>query len=186
MRLEPSNCNYYKVMPPILTAILCLQEKVSKSPLLRRLMCVAFFGITCGIFIYTLQFTLPNPLLLNYVGDSIGGGLFNVDNPGKTTLNVKASLVATNTSGNCAGTITDQGFNLDSANTCGFSNANHDLVNTDPQLGALADNGGPTQTQALASTSPAIEQVPAAMCPTTDQRGVSRSHSNEACDMGAF
>ncbi len=35
------------------------------------LMCSAFFGITLGIFIYTLQFLLPNPLLLNYVGDSI-------------------------------------------------------------------------------------------------------------------
>ena len=43
----------------------------SKETRFSFLMCVAFFGITCGIFIYTLQFTLPNPLLLNYVGDSI-------------------------------------------------------------------------------------------------------------------
>jgi hypothetical protein len=35
------------------------------------LMCFAFFWITWGIFIYTLQFTEPDPLLLNYVGDSI-------------------------------------------------------------------------------------------------------------------
>ena len=35
------------------------------------LMGFAFFCISWGIIIYTLQFTQPNPLLLNYVGDSV-------------------------------------------------------------------------------------------------------------------
>lgn len=35
------------------------------------LMGLAFFFITCGITIYTLQFTTPDPLLLNYSGDSV-------------------------------------------------------------------------------------------------------------------
>jgi hypothetical protein len=43
----------------------------SKETRFSLLMCLAFFGITCGIIIYTLQFMLPDPLLLNYVGDSI-------------------------------------------------------------------------------------------------------------------
>jgi len=43
----------------------------SKETRFSLLMSLAFFGITCGILIYTLQFMLPNPLLLNYVGDSI-------------------------------------------------------------------------------------------------------------------
>jgi hypothetical protein len=43
----------------------------SKETRFSFLMGFAFFAITCGIIIYTLQFTLPDPLLLNYVGDSV-------------------------------------------------------------------------------------------------------------------
>jgi hypothetical protein len=35
------------------------------------LMGFAFFCISWGILIYSLKFTLPNPLLLDYVGDSV-------------------------------------------------------------------------------------------------------------------
>jgi hypothetical protein len=35
------------------------------------LMGFAFFWITWGIVIYSLKFTMPNPLLLDYVGDSV-------------------------------------------------------------------------------------------------------------------
>ncbi len=42
----------------------------SKETRFGFLMCFAFFWIAWGIIIYTLQFTQPNPLLLNYVGDS--------------------------------------------------------------------------------------------------------------------
>lgn len=47
------------------------KKRHQKAPSKVLRLCVAFFGITCGIFIYTLQFTLPEPLLLNSVGDSI-------------------------------------------------------------------------------------------------------------------
>ncbi|HEY1003881.1 MAG TPA: choice-of-anchor Q domain-containing protein, partial [Streptosporangiaceae bacterium] len=46
-----------------------------------------------------------------------------------------------------------------------------------PLLGSLAENGGPTQTMALASASPAIDQIPptaASGCTPTDQRGIPR------------
>lgn len=43
----------------------------SKETRFSFLMGFAFFAITCGIIIYTLQFILPDPLLLNYVGDSV-------------------------------------------------------------------------------------------------------------------
>lgn len=61
-----------------------------------------------------------------------------------------------------------------------------DFLSADPQLLApLADNGGYTQTLAIAESSPAID---AADCPVTvqsDQRGIDRPF-NGACDIGAY
>ena len=56
----------------------------------------------------------------------------------------------------------------------------------DPRLATrLADNGGPTQTLALLSGSPAIDAGGGRICPETDQRGVARPQG-EFCDIGAF
>lgn len=58
---------------------------------------------------------------------------------------------------------------------------------TDPKLGPLADNGGPSQTRRLLAGSPALDFVPAtgANCALTDQRGAVRPFG-AACDAGAF
>lgn len=64
------------------------------------------------------------------------------------------------------------GFNLESADQCGFHAAG-DLTNRDPLLGPLQDNGGPTPTMAPASNSPAIDQG-AGLGLGADQRGVVR------------
>jgi hypothetical protein len=62
------------------------------------------------------------------------------------------------------------------------------LPSADPELEALANNGGPTATQALPASSPAVDAVPVAKCPTkVDQRGEPRPDNGEAfCDVGAF
>ena len=53
-------------------------------------------------------------------------------------------------------------------------------------LAPLADNGGPTQTHALVSGSPAIDAA-GATCSATDQRGIARPQpANGNCDIGAF
>lgn len=87
--------------------------------------------------------------------------------------------------GQCGGTspITDGGHNLDSGTSCGFGIANS-LSDTDPMLGALAENGGPTKTHALLEGSPAIDKGDS-FGATTDQRGVERPQG-AASDMGAF
>jgi len=59
-----------------------------------------------------------------------GGGLSHQS--GSMTL--KNTVVAGNTPANCLGSITSAGYNLDSANTCGFTQPG-DLINSDPQLG---------------------------------------------------
>jgi hypothetical protein len=60
-----------------------------------------------------------------------------------------------------------------------------DLIDTNPLLGPLANNGGPTLTQALLPGSPAIDAGIAVPGVTTDQRGVPRSQG-AAPDIGAF
>ena len=100
------------------------------------------------------------------------------------TITLKNTIVANNTSGNCSGTITSGGNNLDSANTCAFAGAG-DKINSNPLLGALQDNGGPTDTLALATGSPAIDAGTATGAPATDQRGVLRPQG-AAYDIGAF
>jgi hypothetical protein len=60
-----------------------------------------------------------------------------------------------------------------------------DLVNTDPKLGLLADNSGPTFTQAPLTGSPALNGGISVAGITTDQRGGLRPSSGPT-DVGAF
>jgi hypothetical protein len=46
-----------------------------------------------------------------------------------------------------------------------------DLLDVDPKLGPLQDNGGPTQTHALLEGSPAIDAGDNTDAPEFDQRG---------------
>jgi hypothetical protein len=56
---------------------------------------------------------------------------------------------------------------------------------TDPKLGPLADNGGPSLTMALLPGSPAIDAGNTSLAPATDQRGFPRP-AGLAADIGAF
>ena len=86
--------------------------------------------------------------------------------------------------GGGAATITSEGFNVISDGSCN-PNGTTDQSFTDPMLGTLADNGGPTLTHALQAGSPAIDAADDAVCPATDQRGVARPQG-ASCDAGSF
>jgi chitodextrinase len=107
------------------------------------------------------------------------------------TFKIGMSVVANGQGGpNCGGgqPVTDTGYNIDTGSTCGFSTANNSKSSTSPQLGPLASNGGPTQTMALPSGSPAVDAIPASTpgCTgTTDQRGTTRPQGT-GCDIGAY
>jgi parallel beta-helix repeat protein len=60
------------------------------------------------------------------------------------------------------------------------------IINEDPQLGPLQDNGGPTETQLPAATSPVIDAGDPELieAPASDQRGLARING-AAVDMGA-
>jgi hypothetical protein len=102
---------------------------------------------------------------------------------------ISSTILAGNANGNCSGAIADGGYNISSDAGCAFS-ASTSLASTDPMLGPLADNGGPTQTMALLAGSPAVNKIPAGVngCGTTlarDQRGVARP-VGPGCDVGAY
>ena len=116
---------------------------------------------------------------------SQGGGLDT--GPGGMII-ITGTILTSNTPTNCADTLPTegQGHNLDSSASCGLAQPT-DLSTTNPLLGPLQNNGGPTPTQALLPGSPAIDHggSRATGCPATDQRGVSRPQG-PACDIGAF
>jgi hypothetical protein len=91
------------------------------------------------------------------------------------------------------GSFNSLGFNLvgQTSGSTGWNGSDITGV-TDPRLGMLSNNGGPTETIALLSGSPAIDHgnnVPAVDANdnplTTDQRGLPRI-SNGTVDIGAF
>jgi hypothetical protein len=71
------------------------------------------------------------------------------------------------------GTVTSYGYNLSSDDGGGYLNGTGDQINTDPLLGPLQDNGGPTFTHALLPGSPAINTGDPNFTPPPfyDQRG---------------
>ena len=88
------------------------------------------------------------------------------------------------------GIVISHGYNLSTDDDMSeFLNAETDLPGTDPMLGPLADNGGPTLTHALQAGSLAIDAGSQTAIDdsdiTTDQRGVTRPQG-ENNDIGAF
>ena len=80
------------------------------------------------------------------------------------------------------------GHNIDQDDSCDLD-ATGDSSSVDPRLAPIADNTGPTRTQALLAGSPALGDPSNSDCPTTDERGVSRPDGmtpNGTCDIGAF
>jgi predicted outer membrane repeat protein len=133
--------------------------------------------------------TTPAACVLATCGANVGGA------GGQATLVSFGSVVALPQGGgtNCAqlGGTTSNGFNFSDDASCGFTAATDTQNGGNPNLGALANNGGPTQTRLPQPGSPLIDAVPLASCQadgaagiTTDQRGMTRP-SGQGCDIGS-
>lgn len=121
-----------------------------------------------------------------------GGGIYNdggVVTIGGTIL--KAGASGKTIEGDSS--ISSAGYNLSNDDGGGFLTGGAvDHINTDPKLGPLQDNGGPTFTHALLAGSPAIDQG-YSFGLTTDQRGQARpfdfsaiANTGDGSDIGAF
>ncbi|MGH2674314.1 MAG: choice-of-anchor Q domain-containing protein [Actinomycetota bacterium] len=127
--------------------------------------------------------------------DGDGGGI-SIEPPYLGTFTLKNTLIGDNTdatpgggtvrhdcSAEVLGPVTSQGNNLieDTTGCTIDGTTTGDVTGMDPRLGPLADNGGPTLTQALLPDSPAIDGADPAAAPPADQRGAPRNP-----DIGAY
>jgi hypothetical protein len=119
------------------------------------------------------------------------------------TVSMSNTIIAGNVSSvpgpDCRGTIVSNLYNLVGDTTgCtvtlpGGGPDATTITGKDPHLGPLADNGGPTETQALLAGSvainagnPAVPGSGSGACEATDQRGTVRSQTAGRCDIGAY
>jgi hypothetical protein len=125
----------------------------------------------------------------DYHNGAYGGGIHNQG----TAATVQNSIVA-NFSGNCYGSMSSNGYNLSSDDTCSLSGPG-DMNSTDPKLGLLGYHGGHTKTVPIQQGSPAIDAGNPNGCTDndgnllkTDQRGFIRpdNEDNAVCDIGSF
>lgn len=120
---------------------------------------------------------------------AVAGGFYG--NNG--SLSLRNSIIAGNVDNDATNTVEPNchfepslnlvysGANQSNDDTCGAAPT---ISIGDPNLGPLADNGGPTKTHALPSLSPAIDA--GTLCTeSTDQRYVQRNQGL-SCDLGAF
>ena len=157
--------------------------------------------------------TVANSTFSGNIADYTGGGIFNrgtlqlinstlsgnvggsptdgagVLNFGTGVLNYANTIIGNSTNGldcyNYLGTIGTNTNNLVENGGCSAS------LSGDPNLGSLADNGGPNQTFALLAGSAALGTGNAATCAASpvsnlDQRGRVRPQGETNCDIGAY
>jgi predicted outer membrane repeat protein len=122
---------------------------------------------------------------------SVAGGALYVTSFSSLELGntiLKAGVSGVNIFNN-GGTFITHGYNVCSDNGSGLLNGPGDQINTDPMLGPLQNNGGPTFTHALLPGSPAIDAGDPKFTPPPyyDQRGpVFWRVRNGRIDSGSF
>ncbi|MCK5922784.1 MAG: hypothetical protein KAG66_17715, partial [Methylococcales bacterium] len=164
------------------------QVKIVNSTVDGNVATVAGGGFAVGT---TEQVSLDH---VTVTGNSAPEGA-NIAASGSTTLSRTIVALAIGGGTNCAPLpgapvwvspiITNNGFSWFSDDTCEASAADIVDPGANPQLGLLADNGGPTPTRFPEGTSPVVGLVPIADCTLgVDQRGVARP-GGIACEAGA-
>jgi hypothetical protein len=114
-------------------------------------------------------------------GTAKGGNIAN----GRGSFSLTNCIIAYGSPGtNAHGSFVRSDYNISSDRSV-RKLGKHSLINTNPLLGVLANNGGPTDTLALMASSPAIDAGDPTFAPPIDQRGVPRPLGARG-DMGAY
>jgi hypothetical protein len=126
-------------------------------------------------------------------GNGDGGGIFDgTENPTIVNTILAGNVDKGGEASNCGGPgVYTYGGNIIQDRGCTVVGGTGTNWTSDPLLGPLGDNGGPTDTHALSAGSPAIDRVTndcrtyQALVLTEDQRGAIRP-IGAACDIGAY
>jgi Divergent InlB B-repeat domain len=127
-----------------------------------------------GAFWNAETLTITKSTLSGNSADNQGGGIYNTNPYDTAIVKIEDTILNSGSSGeniynDGTAAVTSLGYNLSSDNGGGVLTATGDRTNTDPRLGPLQDNGGPTFTHLPASDSPAIDGSDPAL--SMDQRG---------------
>ena len=122
-----------------------------------------------------------------FFGDAHGGGVYSFFN---AVIGLHNTIVAGNSARywpDLYANLAFSGYNLVGNADGGTGYAETDLLNVNPQLGSLQDNGGPTRTMSLLPGSPAIDAGDNTDAPEWEQRGPGYPRIvNGIIDIGAF
>jgi hypothetical protein len=151
-------------------------------------------GISSGCSVGgVVSVTVSNSTLSGNSAAVNGGSIYNAQYGTSATMVISNTILNAGNSGenifNDGGTVTSHGFNLSSDDGGGVLTGPGDQINTDPMLGPLQDNGGPTFTHALFLGSPAINAADPSFTPPPffDQRGPGFDRVvNGRLDIGSF
>jgi CSLREA domain-containing protein len=151
--------------------------------------------------------SFDNSSVASNIAANKGGGIYLGDyGPSggpytSATIGLESTIVGSNTASGSGSDLDradastaggfDLSFSLVQAPGDGVANQSSSILNQSPQLGGLANNGGPTLTQLPATSSPAIDAGNNPLSLSTDQRGQPRtvdlgpSNTSDGTDIGA-
>ena len=158
---------------------------ISSSPTLTN---VTFTGNSAGYEgggMHNKNSSSPTLTNVTFTGNSAGygGAMANFDNSNPAIRN---TILWGNTAHHGAEIYTSGSFPVVSYSVMPDDlGIGTNIITDDPLLGTLGNYGGSTQTIPLLAGSSAINTGDDAVCPATDQRGVSRPQGAH-CDIGAF
>jgi hypothetical protein len=136
-------------------------------------LCPGYWDVGGGIYNPFGTLSLTNSTVSNNYAVDAGGGIAN----GFGTLYTRNTIIAYNASDltfggpDLWGNLGSQGHNLIGNTQGGSGFDSTDLLNVNPHLAPLQDNGGPTPTMALLPGSPAIDAGDNTNASDWDQRG---------------
>jgi hypothetical protein len=133
--------------------------------------------------------SLNNSTIAANLAGLAASGIMGPNSKGACTArnNIIAGNIASGSPDDVWGNLGSMGHNLIGSTISGTGYAPSDLLNVDPKLGPLQNNGGPTLTHALLPGSPAIDAGDNNWAPKWDQRGPDFPRIvNGVIDIGSF